>query len=250
MDGTKATLSPQRKVINLIFYESPFKLDLIGRIIHKDGEPLEYSTRMVSQLLEVLMDPKKAGPDGIAYYMFREVYKSEPLRYDITVVPPRMFGEEYVKTYGHYHTEAKEGLTYPELYQILNGEAVFIMQTLHKDDSMDCIITKCKKGDIVFIPPNYGHVMVNPSLSSTLVSANIVSNSFNSDYTEYKANHGGAYYYTKDGLSQNLNCIIRKTENLFPEELLSRNRLMIGDLLEEITERPDKLKFLEDPTLI
>ncbi len=233
----------------MFFYDSPFKLELIGRILEKDGEALPYTTRSVSQLAEVLMDPKKAGPNSIVYYMFRDVYGHGTLRYDVTVVPPRMFGEEYVKTYGHYHTEAKEGLTYPELYQILNGEAVFIMQTPHKDDSMDCIITKCKKGDIVFVPPNYGHVMINPG-SSTLVSANVVSNSFASDYSEYKANHGAAYYSTKDGLVQNLHCIIRKTENLSPRELLSRNRLLTGDLLEEITQRPEKLKFLEDPTLI
>ena len=233
----------------MFFYDSPFKLELIGRILEKDGKPLEYSTRTVTQLTEVLMDPKKAGPDSIAYYMFRDVYVDGPLRYDVTVVPPRMFGEEYVKTYGHYHTEAKEGLTYPELYQILNGEAIFIMQTPHNDGSMDCIITKSKKGDIVFVPPNYGHVMIN-SGSSTLVSANVVSNSFASDYSEYKANHGAAYYFTKDGLVQNLHCIIRKTENLPPKELLSRNRLMLGDLLEELTKRPDKLKFLQDPTLI
>ena len=233
----------------MFFYDSPFKLELIGRILEKNGEPLPYTTRSVTQLTEVLMDPKKAGPDSIAYYMFRDVYGHNTLRYDVTVVPPRMFGEEYVKTYGHYHTEAKEGLTYPEVYQILNGEAVFIMQTPHKDGSMDCIITKCKKGDIVFVPPNYGHVMINPS-SSTLVSANIVSNSFASDYAEYKENHGAAYYFTKDGLVQNLHCIIRKTENLSPQELLSRNRLMLGDLLEELTKRPDKLQFLEDPTLI
>ncbi|MCP4648034.1 MAG: glucose-6-phosphate isomerase [bacterium] len=234
----------------MLFYEKPFRLELIGRILQKDGNPFEYSTRSVSQLSEVLMDPKKSGPDGIAYYMYREVYGHENLRYDVTVVPPRMFGEEFVKTYGHYHPKAKEGISYPEIYQILNGEAVFILQTPHRDDSMDCIITKCKKGDIVFVPPNYGHVMVNSSTSSTLVSSNVVSSSFSSVYEEYKENHGAAYYYTKDGLTQNLNCIIRKTENVSPRELLAQNRLMLNDLLDEITNRPEKLAFLEDPTLL
>ncbi|MFP3949705.1 MAG: glucose-6-phosphate isomerase family protein [Candidatus Micrarchaeia archaeon] len=234
----------------MLFYEEPFRLELIGRMLHKDGTELEYSTRSVSQLSDVLMDPKKSGPDGIAYYMYREVYGHGSLRYDITVVPPRMFGEEFVKTYGHYHPKAKGNLSYPEIYQILNGDAVFIMQTPHRDGSMDCIITKCTKGDIVFVPPNYGHVMVNSSPNSTLVSSNVVSSSFSSLYEEYKENHGAAYYYTKDGLTQNLKCIIRKTENLSPRELLARNRLMLNDLLEEITTRPEKLEFLEDPSLL
>ncbi len=234
----------------MLFYEEPLRLELIGRILHKDGKEKDYSTRSVSELSEVLMDPKKSGPEGIAYYMYRDIYMHENLRYDVTVIPPRMFGEEFVKTYGHYHPEAKEGLSYPEVYQILNGEAVFIMQKPRRDDSLDCIITKCKKGDVVFVPPNYGHVMVNPDKNSTLVSANVVSSSFSSLYEEYKENHGAAYYYTKEGLVQNLNCIIRKTENLSPRELLAQNRLMLNDLLEEITTRPEKLAFLEDPTLI
>ena len=235
---------------SMLFYESPFKLELIGRILEKDGNPLEYSTRSVEQLKDVLMDPKKAHPEGVVYYMFRDVYGHGSLRYDVTVIPPRMFGEEYVKTYGHYHSEAKEGKSYPELYQILNGEAIFVMQTPHRDGSMDVIITKCKKGDVIFVPPNYGHVMINPSHSSTLVSANIVSNSFSSEYGDYKENHGGAYYYTTDGLVQNLNCIVRKTEKLAPKELLSKHNLEVGDLLKELTESPEKLEFLEDPTLI
>jgi glucose-6-phosphate isomerase len=234
----------------VIFYESPLKLELIGRILHKDGEPVAHTTRMVSDLGEVLMDPKRSGPDGIAYYMFRDVYTHGSLRYDVTLIPPRMFGEEFVKTYGHYHPEAKPGLSYPELYQILHGEALFIMQKRRRDDSVDCIICKCMKGDVVFVPPNYGHVMVNRSQSQTLVSANIVSNSFSSEYAEYKENRGGAYYYTKEGLKQNLNCIVRNTREMEPEELLAMNRILCTDLLEEITNKPEKLSFLEDPSIL
>ena len=234
----------------MLFYEKPFRLELIGRMLHKEGKELEHSTRSVSELSEVLLDPKKSGPDGIVYYMYRDVYTHENLRYDVTVVPPRMFGEEFVKTYGHYHPEAREGLSYPEIYQILNGEAVFIMQKPRRDDSLDCIITRCKKGDVVFVPPNYGHVMVNPAANSTLASANIVSSSFSSLYEEYRENHGAAYYYTKEGLVQNLNCIIRETEEISPTELLNKYNLFVSDLLEEITQRPERFEFLEDPTLL
>lgn len=234
----------------MLLCESPFRLELIGRILQKDGVPLEYSTRRVSDMLEVLMDPKKAGPDGAAYYMFRDVHTHGTLRYDITLIPPRMFGDEFVKTYGHFHPEAKAGLSYPELYQVLHGKAVFIMQSPRKDGSFDCIISRCKEGDTIFVPPNYGHVMVNPDPGSKLVSSNIVSSSFSSEYDEYKANRGAAYYFTRDGLSQNLNCIVRNTEELPPAEILSRYRVATGNLLEEITQRPQKLAFLEDPTLL
>lgn len=234
----------------MIFYEFPFRLELVGRVLHKEGHPLEYSTRKVSDLEDVLMDPKRAGPDGIAYYMFRDVHKHGNLRYDVTVIPPRMFGDEFVKTYGHYHPEAKPGLSFPELYQILSGQAIFIMQSQRRDGSFDCIISKCAKGDVLLVPPNYGHVMVNPDPSSTLVSANIVSDSFSSEYEEYRENRGAAYYCTNEGMKQNLNCIIRDTRNLAPKELLNRSRVMCTDLLEEITNKPERLAFLEDPSIL
>lgn len=236
--------------MHMLLYEKPFRLELIGRILQKDGKPSPYTTRLVSEMAEVLMDSKKASPEGVAYYMFREVHRWSALRYDITVVPARMFGAEYAKTYGHYHAEAKKGLTYPELYQILSGEGMFIMQMPRKDDKFDCIFTKCAKGDTVFIPPNYGHVLVNTSVSTTLISSNIVSNSFSADYSPYKENHGAAYFYTKDGFTQNMNCLIGKTETLAPRATLERYRLDFGDLLEAISANPQKLNFLEDPSLL
>ena len=233
----------------MLLYETPLKLELIGRTLYKDGKSLPYTSRTVAEMAEVLMDSKKAFPDGPAYHMYRDVFLWGSLRYDVTVIPPRMFGDEYTKTYGHYHAEAKKGLTYPELYQILSGEGTFIMQKLSKDDRLDCIFVKCKKGDVVFIPPNYGHVLINTS-ASPLVSCNVVSNSFSADYSPYKESHGAAYYCTKDGLTQNMNCLVGRTETLTPKATLERYKLEIGDLLEEISSNPDKLKFLEDPSLL
>lgn len=234
----------------MLLYEKPIKLEWIGRSLYKDGKPLPFTTRTVSEMAEVLLDPKKATPDGPAYHMYRDVFLWGALRYDVTIIPPRMYGDEYAKTYGHYHSEAKKGLTFPELYQILSGEGMFIMQFPQKNDRYDCIFVKCKKGDIVFIPPNYGHVLINLSTASTLVSCNIVSNSFSADYSGYKEDHGAAYFYTKDGLTQNMNCLVGKTETLTPQATLERYKLEIGDLLEEISSNPQKLHFLEDPSTL
>ncbi|MEM4272051.1 MAG: glucose-6-phosphate isomerase family protein [Candidatus Bilamarchaeaceae archaeon] len=234
----------------MLLYEAPLRLELIGRTLYRDGKALPCTSRKISEMAEVLMDAKKAFPDGVAYSMYREVFVRGSLRYDITVILPRLYGDEYAKTYGHYHSEAKKGLTYPELYQILSGEGMFIMQMPRRDDRFDCIFVKCKKGDVVLIPPNYGHVLVNLSAASPLVSCNVVSNSFSADYSGYKENHGAAYFCTKDGLVQNMNCLIGKTETLTPRATLERYKLEIGDLLEELSSNPQKLQFLEDPFLL
>ena len=51
-----------------------------------------------------------------------------------------------------------------------------------------------KKGDIVVIPPGYGHVAINPSQDKTLILANLVSTAFVSDYSVYEALHRAAQY--------------------------------------------------------
>jgi glucose-6-phosphate isomerase len=49
-------------------------------------------------------------------------------------------------------------------------------------------------GEIVLIPPGYGHVTINPSKNTVLQMANIVSTRFESDYRGYESLHGAAYF--------------------------------------------------------
>lgn len=84
----------------MILYEKPFKLELLGRTLMKDGEEWPFTTRKVSELKEVMMEPQNAGPEGIAYYMFRGIHQWENLRYDITLIESRFYGDEYSKTQG------------------------------------------------------------------------------------------------------------------------------------------------------
>jgi glucose-6-phosphate isomerase len=57
-------------------------------------------------------------------------------------------------------------------------------------------------GDLVIIPPEYGHVSINPSTDSALVMANIVSTAFESEYGEFEKYRGAAYYEMSDGKMQ------------------------------------------------
>ena len=147
----------------------------------------------------VLYSPS-ASYDKPLYFMYREVSRDETdrawmqshhIRYDITVIPPANLGGEQVKTKGHYHPENQAGVGYPELYEVMEGFAHFLLQTKALDD---IVLLEARKGDIFCIPPGYGHVTINPTLDETLTMANLVSTAFSREYALYENMHGAARY--------------------------------------------------------
>jgi len=158
----------------------------------------------------------------------REILSRQNIRYDMTVIPPispNLLGGEYVKTKGHYHPDipfgsgtnsdttpgatsdttsgttsdttsgTSSGIGYPELYQVLAGEARYLLQ---KKDLSDVVAVTASEGDCVFIPPGYGHITINAS-DEVLVMANLVSTRFESEYAEYEEMRGGAFYAVEEG---------------------------------------------------
>ena len=90
---------------------------------------------------DVVYDRKwlEAAPDDLElYYMYRDLAKNKTdrrkiiendLRYDITILAPVMLGKEFNKTVGHDHPIVPgTDITYPELYEVLKGEAIFLLQ--------------------------------------------------------------------------------------------------------------------------
>lgn len=130
-------------------------------------------------------------PDEL-YIMNRGVKWDGELRYDITEIPPLVINGQYNKTKGHIHSTGHN-----ELYTVLDGEAIFLMQ---KDD--DCYSVYAKKGDWVKIPGDYHHVTINPG-KKTLFMANWISDKCKSDYTFMADHSGAAWYYTVDGWKHN-----------------------------------------------
>ncbi len=159
--------------------------------------------RKRSDITEVLLYPEQSGPD-ILYHMYRATgletdriaMMNAGLRYDITVIHPGKIGSEYVKTLGHYHPMAPGQLySYPEVYQVLHGKAHFLMQKGGdvSGEVEDFVVADFEEGDILLIPPFYGHVTVNPE-SQPLVMSNWIAREFSSVYEPVRARKGMAYY--------------------------------------------------------
>ncbi len=168
------------------------------------GAELEPQIRWLKRVREFVQHPVKGIDFTPQYYMHRAVARPgdewKELRYDLTVLPPRPLGKEYNKTIGHYHPPAPCGKSYPEAYEVLSGEAHYLLQ---KKDLTRFILVKAREGDKVMVPPDYGHVTVNPSKEKALVMSNIAEATFKSEYGDYEGKKGAAYYEFEGGLEKN-----------------------------------------------
>ena len=170
--------------------------------------------RWLYDMKDVLYDQEWAASAENAelYYMYRDLYLSradrdrlrdQGLRYDITIIPPLMLGREFVKTAGHYHPLVPgEDVTYPEVYEVLEGEAAYLLQ---KEDLSDVVVVRAAAGDKVLIPPGYGHITINRS-NKRLKMANFVCRDFSSLYEPIKKVGGGVYFLTTEGFVRNKRC--------------------------------------------
>lgn len=175
------------------------------------GHRITPDVRKLYDMKEVLYDTDwlKTATNVDLYYMYRDLSMSRhdrsvildnALRYDITVIPPNKLGRELVKTAGHYHPYIDgTGLTYPEIYEVLKGKAHYLIQKRTGDTISDVILIEAGEGDKVIIPPNYGHVTINPSPNKELMMSNWVSRAFSSIYEPYKQCGGAAYFELADG---------------------------------------------------
>jgi glucose-6-phosphate isomerase len=168
------------------------------------GQLPDPEVRTLDDMREVIADPS-CPYRGPLYQMFRDLARNprdrqwlarQLLRYDITRIPARTICGEYVKTKGHFHPPSPSRIDYPEIYEVLDGTAHFLLQGR---DGLDVMVIEARAGEKVIVPPGYGHVTINPG-SGDLAMANIVSTAFSSDYTPFLQNGGAAYFEMEGGI--------------------------------------------------
>ena len=165
-------------------------------------ENLNPDTRTVQDMGTVFYDKewlKTAKKDTILYYMYRGLKEKNGYRYDITVMPPEMLGKEFNKTKGHKHNNS-----YGEIYMVLEGEAIYLMQKENNGIVEDVYAVEARKGDIAIIPAHYAHFTINPS-QKELKMANWVDKNCQSDYKGIQQKQGACYFYTINGWIKNPN---------------------------------------------
>lgn len=158
------------------------------------------ATRTHEKMKEVLLHPELPGP-LIHYYMIRG---GSDMR-NVTVWEPGKVGDEYIKSYGHYHIGALD-----ETYWILLGEGIALQQKLVEVDGVpqaDRVesfkVIPVKAGESVYMPPGHGHLAINTGAKYFVTADdspvdfgenNAVSMPGHADYEMVKKMRGFAYY--------------------------------------------------------
>lgn len=161
------------------------------------GSQDHLALREHEKMVEVLKNPDAPGP-AVHYYMIRG---GSDMR-NVTVWEPGKVGDEYIKTYGHYHIGQLD-----ETYWLLLGKGVVLQQKLVDEKVADEVAEfkaiPVASGDSVYMPPGYGHLVANIG-DTYMVTADDspvnfgdkdpVSMPGHADYEMVKKMHGFAYY--------------------------------------------------------
>jgi glucose-6-phosphate isomerase len=177
--------------------------------------------RYLYEMRMVLYDKEwaKTAENIPLYYMYRGIKEKNDLRYDITIIPPKMLGKELVRTKGNRNSEG-----YQELYTVLEGKALFFMQKVKGKVVEDAVAVEAKPGDWVIVPPDYAIITINPS-NKVLKTGNWVSKKTENIYQGIEEMKGACFFYTQSGWKKNKNYVkiptlrFEETLKLKPKDL-------------------------------
>lgn len=224
---------------------------------------LKPDVRYLDDLKDMVYDKKwlKTAPNLELYYMYRDLAENEndfakiiknELRFDITILKPIKLGKEFNKTIGHDHPIVPgTDITYPELYEVLEGNAIFLLQDSQDDRIKDIKAIKAEKRDKIIVPPNYEHLIINIG-KEELKICNWISRSFSSNiYKLFKMKHGFSYYalkglfgikWVKNPNYESIPCLKFEQPNNFYKFYIFRDQPIY-----KLLEQPSKLDFLKNP---
>lgn len=177
-------------------------------IIYKDKIFIP-SIRTYSDMEKLYKTPVNIDKNTWLYYMFIDVYFSEEdkevlrrnnIRYDITILIPYVFWNEFNKTYGHFHPKNKDENDYREIYQVLSWEAIYLQQ-----NNNEVFYTKAVVWDQVIMETWFWHVTINSNEEKFLIIANYVEEWWNSIYNEYEKLNWANYIFNRNWFEKNLN---------------------------------------------
>lgn len=231
-----------------------FKITPSGILFAHDARVQEASTKKYKEEKQFFLH-NFLKKDRVLYSIYRGVtrikdeslFKKHKVRYDITVLPSGKIGQQAIRTVGHTHTKTN-GVSYPEIYQVLSGKGLFLMQ---HEKTNALYLMSAKKNDIVIVPPEFGHITINANESRQLVVANIfIDKRGAQQYQKFKKTHGPIWYPIWRGgklaLKRNWSYkdSIRPIIIIIKKNALQLNR---NSLYETFTNNPNLFDFLIHP---
>ncbi len=171
-------------------------------MINFNLENKQPNIRYLYEMASILYDQewaKQADPNQPLYYMYRGIKRKNGLRYDITIIPAKLLGHEFIKTKGHQHIG-----NYQEVYEIIKGKAIILLQKEKNGIINDICAIEANSGEVIIIPSGYAHITINPS-NNDLKMGNWIAENCHSDYQPIEKFSGAGYFYTTNGWIKNQN---------------------------------------------
>ena len=183
--------------------------------LSEDLQAEEVAVRMLDAARGVYFDPP-AEAEALYYMLNGITHRARPdpnsvLRLELTALRGGNVGPEWVKTIGHVHDEAPDGLGYPEVYEVVAGNATFVLfraETIRhrprgdRADPVVCVLVDAQPGERFVIPPGWHHLATN-SGEAAMVFVDVVARAVVPDYSLLRERRGAPLYAGPSGLWRN-----------------------------------------------
>ncbi|MGA7415994.1 MAG: glucose-6-phosphate isomerase family protein [Bryobacteraceae bacterium] len=164
------------------------------------GPEPEY--RSLDAIRPSLKDPRCDGPDpvyGIVMDVGEKADRADlerrMLLFGAVAYAAGRLGEEPVRSQGHvHHVSPHCGWSTPELFEIWDGKAVIYMQEFTMDEPGRCFAISAEQGDVVTVPPQWAHAVINADPNSRMVFGAWCDRQYGFVYDGVRA-HGGLAYF-------------------------------------------------------
>ncbi len=216
--------------------------------------------RTLDDIRASLLDPACTGPDpvyGIAMDVARTddipALKARMLLYGIVAYAAGQLGEEPVRSQGHVHAIAPHsGWSPPELFEILEGEAIIYAQQTAEDDPGKCVAVCAGEGDQVVVPPGWTHCVINADPARQMVFGAWCDRQYGFVYDGVRRHRGLAWFpvlNTAEELSWRANSTYRpsrlevRAARSYPELNMTPGR----SIYRQFVEDPESVAWVSDP---
>jgi glucose-6-phosphate isomerase len=182
-----------------LYLSNDQQIEFTEEMIHPEPE-----VNYLRDVIQVFNEKINEVNDQLLYYVYRRIYNKEDeqlflesgVSYDLLVLLSGKVGQEYYKTRGHFHVN-KPNMpdAYPEFYEVLSGEAILMLQKNSRSGEVEEIMAvEAQTNDIVYIPPGYGHVIIN-STDQPLVVGSLLASKLKYVTEPFIVKNGAAFYY-------------------------------------------------------
>lgn len=213
------------------------------------GRPGKRTVGAMSELYSAA-DP---GDESVLYDTFVDVYEKADhdafagsrLGFNLTSIRSSPVGDEAPKTHGHVHSPKPDGWPPAEVYEVLHGSAVFLLQDLHSGpESRVAYAVHAEVGDVLVIPGAMFHSSINAG-AERLVFADLCRRGMSDVYQDIRDAHGFSYLRSAAG-EMRPNPAYSSVPELVQMSAEEWAQRKIGSIYRTLRDNPAELAFLWD----